>query len=92
MAQADPAVMTFSVGDYVTSKEIDWQSMFPHLLLGRHREPRKLADQIRKDVGKLKSISDAGRRAIQENRCAVAGITIDGTPCFSCFYIDRTRT
>ena len=89
MAQTDPAVMTILVGDYTTSKEIDWPRMFPSMLLGPHRDPRALAEAIHKEVSKLKSLSDAGRRSVEEERCARAGITVDGVPCF---YIGRTRT
>ena len=88
MAQADPAVMTIRVGDYTTSKEIDWPRMFPNVVFGPHRDPRALARQIVKDVDKLKSCSPAGRHAIIEERCAHAGVSPDGVPTF---YIGRTK-
>lgn len=68
--------------------EIDWQRSFPWLSLGAHCDPRKVAEAIKKDVGKLKSCSDAGRRAIIEERCARAGVSPDGVPTF---YVGRTK-
>lgn len=68
--------------------ELDYQSMFPRLRLGPHRDPRKLAERIRADVGKLKSCSVAGRRAIIEERCARVGVSPDGEPTF---HIGRTE-
>ena len=72
-----------------TITDIDWQRTFPGIALGPHRNPRRLAEKIRKDAAKLKSVSNAGLAAIIEERCARSGITPDGVPCF---YIDRTRT
>jgi hypothetical protein len=88
MAIVDPERLRATLEGYKTELAIDWARTFPSMLLGPHRDPKKLAEQIRDDVGKLKSLSDAGRLAIREERCARAGITIHGEPCF---YIGKTR-
>lgn len=67
---------------------IDWARTFPGLALGSRRDPREVAEAIKKDVGKLKSCSEAGQRAIIEERCARAGVSPDGVPTF---YIGRTK-
>lgn len=69
------------------STEIDWHGMFPWLSLGEHRDPQDVAESIRRDVRKLKSCSEAGWRAIIEERCARAGVSPEGAPTF---YIGRT--
>jgi len=74
--------------DYKVAMQIDWPATFPSLRLGPHRDPRELAEQIRKDVDKLKSCSAAARFAIREERCARAGITVYGVPCFD---VNRTE-
>lgn len=88
MATGSPELVKEALANWKVETSIDWQRMFPSMLLGPHCDPRKLAEKIRTDVGKLKSCSDAGRRSIVEERCARVGVSPDGVPTF---YIGRTK-
>lgn len=68
--------------------EIDWHRMSPFVDFGAKMKPQEVVDAIKKDVGKLQSVSAAGKAAIIEERCAKAGVSPDGVPTF---YVGRTR-
>jgi hypothetical protein len=80
--------MTIDWSKMKFTESIDWERTFPGLALGPHRDPVGMADSIKADVRKLKSLSEAGQRAIIEERCARAGVSPEGVPTF---YIGRTR-
>ena len=67
---------------------IDWQQMFPAMQLGDRRDPRAAAHKIEADVETLRSCSAVGKLNIRKERCARAGFTIEGEPCF---YFGKTR-